>query len=475
MNPRRLFSRRRCGAYAIAIASVAGCSDHSVSGDAIAQAETAAGDGEDHAPSVHHDPQHVADTDRREPLTEPLPGGFLETFDGAPSAPEPFTSPRWDVTVHTRDKEFFEVLEPMEAHHGMDCSSPGNGPPPVSTHTTSSYSGAAFLCRDHMMTALDGSDYAMAYVTPNHLVDFSDGEAVISFEISTLRTSVRDWWDVWITPYEDNLQLPLDLGTDVDASGPPRRAVRVGLGTENQLEAEIYEDHEREKFDDYPKTKVPGKWWEGYETFLTPDAARREVVEIHISEDHLRVGMPEHDFWWIDSEIPELDWTTGVVQFGHHSYNPTKDCNETNNPSPKVEECAPNTWHWDTISIAPATPFSMVHSEQRTAEEGSPTITFEGPAPADAHLRFAAIGTDIEINDGSGWREATPQATEEETAEDHFASYWVEVPEGTTKVRFRGGEWYGGPWHVRDASIWSLTVDETAADETAAAAASDRS
>lgn len=36
--------------------------------------------------------------------------------------------------------------------------------------------------------------------------------------------------------------------------------------------------------------------------------------------------MPAYNFWWIDATIPNLGWDMGVVQFGHHSYNPTKDC-----------------------------------------------------------------------------------------------------------------------------------------------------
>ena len=31
----------------------------------------------------------------------------------------------------------------------------------------------------------------------------------------------------------------------------------------------------------------------------------------------------------------------------------------------------------------------------------------------------------------------------------------IAVPAGTQEVRFRGQQWWGGSWMVRDASIWS--------------------
>ena len=54
-----------------------------------------------------------------------------------------------------------------------------------------------------------------------------------------------------------------------------------------------------------------------------------------------------------------LGWTQGVVQFGHHSYTPFKDCES----HPFI--CEPDTWHWDNISINPAKPF---YQRQATPE-----------------------------------------------------------------------------------------------------------
>jgi hypothetical protein len=104
-----------------------------------------------------------------------------------------------------------------------------------------------------------------------------------------------------------------------------------------------------------------------------------------------------------------------------------------------------------------AVPFTIVRAEQRTAYAEAPTMTFVSPAPEAAKLRFAGIGLDLMVRfDDGEWQPATVQATAEQTVEEHFASYWVDVPAGTTEVQFQGQAWYGGPWHVRDATFWSL-------------------
>lgn len=377
---------------------------------------------------------------------------FLATFDGEPSEPLQFNPFDWDITVHSRDPATWESLDLVNADHDATCS------PPPDTHPVTAYEDTVYLCRNHMMTSIRGDSYGAIYLTPPYQVDFSQGTAVISVDLSTLRSSARDWWDIWISPYDDSLQLPLAPDAAADLTGPPANAVRIGLREENQVVAEIYEDFENLQFPEWPEQYVSGDYFTGYEQFLDPDVKRRDTFEIRISSTHLQVGMPQYDFWWIDTDIPELDWSTGVVQFGHHSYNPTKGCNEANNPIPPVDECLPTTWHWDNVVISPAVPFTIVRAEQRTAHFDEPTMTFVAPAPEGAHLRFAGIGTNIMVRfDDGEWQPAIVQQTFEATKEEHFSSYWLEVPAGTTQVQFQAQDWFGGGWHVRDASFWSPT------------------
>ena len=74
----------------------------------------------------------------------------------------------------------------------------------------------------HRLVALDTADA---------MVDFTDGEAVVKYAMSTLHMSSRDWVDLWITPWSDNLELPLDgsLGLSTDLQGPPRTDVHVRM------------------------------------------------------------------------------------------------------------------------------------------------------------------------------------------------------------------------------------------------------
>lgn len=365
------------------------------------------------------------------------PRVFLETFDVDPAHPTPFSSPNWDVTIHSRD-EWFE-LDAMDAAHGLNCE------PPPATHRISAYEDAVFSCKNHVMTSIYAPGYGAIYLTPNELVDFSGGEAIIQFDMSTERTTGRDWVDIWITPYEDNLQLPLDDSLP-DLSGEPRNGFRVemdGIGASPTEFMAFLSD-------DFHVTKLPRNYG-GYERFFAPDAKRRDTFELRISKNRIRFGLADYNFWWVDTAV-NLDWDKAVVQLGHHSYNPDKDC-RPNGP------CGPNSWHWDNVTINPSIPFTMLHADTRyVADRTAPAITLSGTTPANAHLRFAGVGRDIEVSfdGGNTWQDAQVQA-QRKYEESTFWSYWTPIPQGVTTVHFRGKptQW-NEPWVVRDITVWSL-------------------
>ena len=380
-------------------------------------------------------------------------GVFTDTFDGKPGSPKPWHPDGWDVTVHSRDANTWEQLDPVGAMHGSDC-----GAPPA-THEASSYDQAVFQCKDHVMTTMNSTGYGLIYLTPDVIADFSNGTATIKFDVSTLRTSSRDWWDVWITPFAENLQLAIDTGFP-DLSGPPKDAIHIRLESENVLSVGIIRDFSLVQFPDYPNDRVTGDWFTGYNTFLKPDAARRDTVEIQISKNHLKVGMPQHNFFWVDSAIPALNFGSGIVQFGQHSYNPTKDCGDGTIPGPDGK-CTPNTWHWDNVSIAPATPFTMIKADRRSvSDHGARSVQFATPAPANSFLRFAATGTiEVSVDEGATWQGAVLSPIQKPSEDDGgFHSYWTPVTAGTNRVMFRGQGSWQGPWNARDISVWSLEV-----------------
>jgi hypothetical protein len=373
------------------------------------------------------------------------PEAFVESFDGSPPAPQPWHPANWDVTIHSRDLTTWDNLEPMHAMHGSDCAAP------PASHEIHSYDDAVFLCRDHLMTAISADGYGVIYLTPNHMVDFTNGEAVISWDMSTLRRSGRDWVDLWITPYQENLELPLESWLP-DLNGPPRNAIHIRMDLANgdtMFRTSIIHDFEEAE----PPAQNLST---GYESFLKPDAKRRDTFELRISRTHIRFGMPVYNFYWIDSSMPSLSWGQGVVQFGHHSYNPTKQDGCPINQL-GAGSCVPNTWHWDSISISPAIPFTMVHTDQRMLNNTVGTrVAFATAAPISAQLRFAAIGSKLEVSfdDGATWQVAIQQA-QQKSVEEHFKSYWMPIPPGTLEAHFRGADWWGGSWMVRDISIWA--------------------
>lgn len=368
------------------------------------------------------------------------PGPFQDTFSGFPAGSPPVKWDRgsYDVQVHTGT--FNETMsDPVTAHHSSaDCA----GYP--ATHTVDARSEAVYFCNDHVMTAI-GDGYGLVYLTPAQLADFSSGEVVIKFDMSTLRASDRDWVDIWVTPYEDNLARPLD---DIfpPLQGEPKNAVHIRMdnsGTGSMFRAFVVRNHEQ--------TEIGGGNANGgYKQWLTPSATRRDTFELRISRNHVKFGMPAYDRWWADSNIPDLGWTSGVVQLGHHSYNPHKGA--------CTDLCGPNTWHWDDVSISNAVPFTIINAD-RTAvyqNDSNKTMTFDSPAPANAHLRFAAVGT-IDVSFDGGPFTRANRAAEERHAPEHPSSYWTPVPQGTRTVTFRlsADSWMGNNLYVQDATFWS--------------------
>lgn len=372
-------------------------------------------------------------------------GPYQFNFDGDPATPQPWNPPTWDVAVNSRDTPTWGKLEEMEAQHGPDCS------PYPATHSNSTYEGSVFICKNHVMTAINAGGYGEIVLTPDHLVDFTNGEATIRFNVSTLRTSFRDWIDITVTPFEDNMVLPLTLLPPVDLQGPPKRAIQVKM---DQFNGSIFR---AVQIDGFQVHDLPSNDSTSVESLVgAPSATKRTTFELSLSQSHLRFGAPEFGYNWVDTQLSGLNWTRGVVQLAHHSYNPTKDC------TPAADlQCTPNTWHWSNFSISKAVPFTMLKGSPRVAHEGTPAVVdFPAAVPGPGFLRFAGIGAiDFSLDGGRTWRAANRQAQSFDYGE-HFSNYWTPVPAGTKSVAIRGRDWFAGPWWVRDISIWS-TDDRT--------------
>ncbi len=379
-------------------------------------------------------------TPQPEPTTPPTGGSaFLATFDGAPAAPLAWTQVsgfgNWDVTVHRRSTDL--TMQSISAHHGPGCEHP-----PENTHANDSYEGAVFQCNNHIMTAVNDDGYGVIYLTPNQILDFANGkEAVVRFDMSTLKTSSRDWVSLWISPYAEHLQLPLDI--NVDLQGVPHNGILIDLTPELAFVPSITRNGTTVKY----QFDAPGvNWWVGYDDFFVPSAMQRQTFELRLSQTHLKFCMPAYNFCWIDMPIQApLTWNQGIIQFAHHSYNPTKDNSGT-----------PDTWHWDNFEIENGIPFTIIKSDRRYVDSQTSVIQLGQPAPANAHLRFAGIGRNLEVSfdGGATWQMA--QKNLQGNDEYHFASYWTPIPVGTTTVMFRGSSWGSGEaWQARDMTVWA--------------------
>jgi hypothetical protein len=375
-----------------------------------------------------------------------LASSFLQTFPGQPGAPTPWRPSEWDVTVQSRDPSTWHTMDRVNAQHSASCAAP------PATHPVTAYADTVFLCNDHLMTALNANGYGVIYLTPNQLADFSAGEVVIRFDVSTLRTSQRDWIDLWVSPYADHLQLPLDSWLP-DLNGPPRNALQIRMDNWNPASGPSQTVFKATVVRNFVEQGVSGNGTTGYETFLTPSATRRDTFELRLSRTRIKFGMPAYNFWWVDTSIPDLGWDKGVIQLGHHSYNPTKSCE--NNGT-----CGPNTWHWDNVQISNAAPFTILRADRRYVDrDTAPQVSFPSGAPANARLRFAGTGRNLAVSfdGGASWRPAEKQAVGLPKP-DHFQSYWMPIPAGVSAVRFRGDpDTSGHTWMARDISIWALS------------------
>lgn len=386
---------------------------------------------------------------RNDPCEGPV---FLETFDGEPASPTPFKSTD-TITVSTNSRigSTRDTLASMQADHGADCA----GPP--ARHTVTQYADAQYRCHGHMMTAISSGashldNYAVSMFSPNAILDFSADEAVIQFDVSTLRRSKRDWFEVWITPYADLQRIPVQDRPTLQ--GPPKNGVVVALKSFTDTGSFDVEVHRN-----FNELQIDGPVeWIGYEDFLTPSPTVRSKFEIRITQDHIIVGMPDVPFYWISEEIPGgLPFDKGVVQFGHNSYD-VFDC----------EGCGvgPNTWHWDNIYMAPAEPITALAADRRHVDDSSPSfVTFASPAPARAQLQFTGVGFDLEVSfdNGLSWQPAVTQHNRE-IHNWRYKNYSMPVPAGTTRVDFRGNDPYDGHWQIQDIAILSRQTPAGAYD-----------
>ncbi len=383
-----------------------------------------------------------------------FPGEF-----GSPPTPQPISMnpafAHYDIQVHTRDHpESGQMDEMMSAEHGDACQAP------PATHAEIDLAKAVFACNDHLMTSLWMVGYGMAAITPARVLDCSGGSCSVTFDLSTAKQSSRDWPDIWLTPWNDNLTLPADIGA-VDLQGVPKRGIHISA---NQAEAgwKVF------TIDNYVQTYVDSFWTVPMSTGIDAgvnQAAVRQTYKLTLQPGQIKFER------LASATAPAFVWTAKcdaqgcagdfapctclmasdyVVQFAHHSYNPTKD-----------GAGVPATWHWSNLTnMAPSTPFTLIHMKPQCTGCSNPflvtanntLVEFESPAPAQSWLRFSAV-CEVRI-DGA----VAPKAV---FLGDygHASSYFIPLPQGKQSVTVSMAQesGYTGACAAQDFHVWSKT------------------
>lgn len=350
----------------------------------------------------------------------------------------------------------------FEAQHGANCS----GPP--ATHHVINYDDLVYVCNGHVMTALDaGSAQAALVLTPNKVLDWTDGPATFSFEMSTKLMSNRDWMDFLITPLE------WQHGGWIEIDRMPNRGIRV---FSYRWDLDYINDHVASRIGGnglfFGSPVLPG----------TNQAAARQPFRFTISRTHMKMEMlagptnqcsPSCVFF--DLDVPDtqnaLGMTKGIVQIGQHSYNPTKGVEHGENLS-VLGDGKPATWHWDEFKLecnpSPCQNLTFIRADKRSSPTSSQgpvwqdTITFASSAPAGSYLRFNATGQTVRLsfNNGQTWQDARCVEVASECRNWLMSSFMHPVPTGTRSVRISIEERLHGQAVGRDFEIWALGKQE---------------
>jgi hypothetical protein len=416
--------------------------------------------------------------------------GFIQTFDGTPATPAPYTNPNnWDIFVQgfTQSETGNTVPggDPRGgniAQHGPNCEAPGFPYTATNSHVMRTVADSVFICNGHLMTSPGLSGYGAIYMTPPAVADFSAGAATITWEMSTLRSSGRDWVDVVLTPWVQQSQMaynnndqhipPNNIHISLAGTNAFIGTQRIGGGTQ---------------YGQGTDTPING---DGYTTWdqvfaaqnpaLVQSATRRDTFQITLSRTTISVCMPDYSYggqpafcWMRNAQLPQaLDpaiWNNQAsVQFDHRVYNAEKACIDNQVPPPADaldqfnidhsaygdRQCPNDTWHWSDFSIAPSVPFAITKSVPEDFELRSgnaATVNFQSPSVAGGYLTFVALSHTpdlaVSYDGGASWRAPHIQpsiAPNNGASEENGEAIFDPMPAGVRSVVVRGSNGFWG-------------------------------
>jgi hypothetical protein len=369
-------------------------------------------------------------------------------FDDTPTSPLAISQhgefANFDIQIYHSGYPEWYTPPPVAAQHGPNCE----GPP--ATHQVTTFAGAVYICNKHLMTSMD-SGYGEIVITPNRLLDWTNGPATVEWEMSTEIMSRRDWVDVVLSPFVENAASPYDVG----AEEFPKTGYQIRM--EGGFFLLEIKDHLRKGLGGNYDPKINSGIKPG-----TNQSAQRQPFKLTVSKTNIKMERLESAtgtaIVFFDRPV-NTAFTQAVVQFAQHSYAPDKD-----------NSGVPATWHWDEFKLTPSVPFTLIKADKRIVPSkpggNDMDVHFQAPAPANSFLRFSAQAGRVQVSFDSGrtWQDA--RATSGPSRPAHLAvSYFHPMPAGVQDVRLKLSEarGYGGPFSARDFSIWSSDTADASA------------
>jgi hypothetical protein len=400
------------------------------------------------------------------------PSTFTWNWLGTPVTAQPWqpgSINNWDLILHNRDNQNSVYM--VQAQHGLDCA------PFPATHPVTQFADSVFICKDHLMTALNGGGYSEIVMTPAQLLDFSNGGSV-QFALSTAKTNNRDWTDVWISPFSSQLLLPSG-GVPPDLQGPTANALALEEESGIPTTAHLKQFRNCGTSATCVITEANGTGRD-IESCVAPlggvSASRRDTRVLTLTSTHITYSIMVNGTPCVlmDTNYTAMGFTQAVIQFGHHSYAPDEGT-ACNFPGCVVNlgAGAGNTWHWSNVSMSPAVPFTMLRGDMPLTgiQAGTtPTVKFAAPAPPNSFLRFSALAKrgSITVSSNGGPAVAAQEQVQKGDGVDGVSDgshigYWTPIPAGTTSVTFSAQNSAACcGWAIQDVSIWSQTPLGTA-------------
>jgi hypothetical protein len=391
------------------------------------------------------------------PSTSAAAGPWSDTLAeyGMPSTPQQWQPSNWDIQTHIRSQNTSgDFIDSHLADHGADC-----GAPPAQ-HSINTWQQVVFVCHSHVMTAMADSGYGETVLTPDRMADWSGGAVTIGWSVSTQRTTSRDWIAIDVTPFANQFALPFDEGS-VDLAGMPKDYLELRANLEDYNGVQTRWSLDRPATGNDFGTEQDSEWPYFEElTGIPMSATVRTPLQFTFDKTSytFRVGptsaISPGKVIFSGKWSKPLAFTSGVVQFVHHSYNPGK-CDVV------AISCKADTWHWSDFNISNAVQYTMLKPTDHQVVTGSGgVVSFGSPAPSGSYLKFAGIGSVQVSYDGGKTYAAAVKAPLDGYggADEHFNSFLSPVPPGVSQVQFKlAGGWYG-PGMVRDLSLISQTL-----------------